>query len=159
MAKQKRYIGSYEILSETHVSDEETQVTFAPYTTEDGRTFQPPVRVYTKKKLFHATTNEPTDLNTLQQNVYTPIIDEMVRILVEYDIHVGFKGHVQNDLEFVLSRVEQKIVNWRNTYEDRLWGAEEYEKTLRQIVKGLDQIDGSDMIELKEVKDRPKDSE
>lgn len=159
MPKHNRYIGPYKIASETHLNDEIAEITFSSYTNDQGQEFQPPARQYTHKKLYHIVTDEPTDLNTLQEKMYTPLVDEIIRLLVEYDINVGFRNHVQNDLEYVLSTLERKIINWRNVYEDRLWGAEEYEKTLRQVVQGLADTDNKTIKQLRHIKDRPRDSE
>lgn len=159
MPKKQQYIGQYAIASQTPTENDSMIVEFAEYTTPDGQSFQPPKRVYTNEKLYHIVTDEPIDLNTLREKMYAPLISKIVESLVNYDIHVGFRGHVANDLEYVLTEVERKITQWRYTYEDRLWGAEEYEKTLRDIVLGLSDTEGTKIRELKHVKDRPVDPE
>lgn len=154
-----RYIGPYEIVSENILNDEVVEVSFASYTNDQGQEFQPPTRQYTHKKLYHIVTDEPTDMNTLQEKMYAPLVEEIVKLLISYDINLGFRNHVQNDLEYVLTALERKIVNWRNVYEDRLWGSEEHEKTLRQLVQGLADTDDKVLQELKLVKPRPTDQE
>jgi len=154
----EKYIGPYKIATEDKVDKETARVTFEPYTTEDGKTFQPPERIYTYKKLKQITTKKATDFNTLMLGMYTPLVEDIVKLLVEYDVNIGFRENRANDLEYVFKLVERKIVNWRNTYEDRLWGAEEDEKSLRDLVKGLATVSDS-IRELKVLRKLPKDKE
>lgn len=154
----EKYIGPYKIATEDKLDKETTKVTFEPYTAENGNSFQPPERIYTHKKLKQITTKTATDFNTLMKNMYSPLVEDIVKLLVEYDVNIGFRENKANDLEYVFKLVERKIVNWRDTYEDRLWGAEEDEKTLRDLVKGL--ASTSDSIrELKVVQKIPRDPE
>ena len=154
----KKYIGPYAIKKERKIDEESVLVTFEPYTTDKEQMFQPPSREYTYQMLGQVVTSEPSDFNTLMDVMYKPLVEQIVEKMVAYDLNIGFRDNLANDLGRVLKLVEQKITNWRDVYEDRLWGSEEREKTLRQLVKGLATVD-PDIKELKFITPTPKDSE
>lgn len=150
---KKKYVGPYEIESEEVLNGETTRITFKDYDAE-GTIFTPPVRVYANKTLSHIVTNKPTDFNTLIEKRYQPMIDEIIQVMLSYDLHIGTRNNAANDLDYVLSKVANKVMNYRHTLEDRLWGAEEEEKTLRQVFEKLATL-SDDITELKV---RPKDT-
>lgn len=154
----EKYIGPYKVKKERKIDKESCLVSFESYTTDQGQTFQPPSREYTYQMLGQIVTEEPSDFTTLMSIMYTPLVDQIVEKMVAYDMNIGFRDNIANDLGRVLKMVENKISNWRDVYEDRLWGAEEAEKTLRQLVKGLSTV-SNEIQELKVIKPLPKDSE
>lgn len=154
----EKYIGPYKVKKERKIDKESCIVSFESYTTDQGQTFQPPNREYTYQMLGQIVTETPSDFTTLMSIMYAPLVDQIVEKMVAYDMNIGFRDNLANDLGRVLKMVEQKITTWRDVYEDRLWGAEEQEKTLRQLVKGLSTV-SNEIQELKVIKPLPKDAE
>jgi hypothetical protein len=127
-----QYIGPWEILSQDDLSDETVRVVFKEYLNSEGKRFQPPVRDYTKKTLAKIMTETPVDYNDLQKRQLLPIADEILQILLTYDVNIGTKSGA-SDLDTIFREVYRHINDTRQQLEDKYWGAEEDEKTLRQL--------------------------
>ena len=128
----KQYIGPWEVLAQEEISETTVRITFAPYTSSDGKTFQPPVRDYTKKTLAHILTTSPTDYNDLQKTQLIPIAEEILQVLMSYDVNIGTKSGT-SELDVIFREVYRNINDTRSQLEDKYWGVEEDEKTLRQL--------------------------
>lgn len=146
----KKYIGPYEVTKEKRLDDETCRVDFAQYTDDKGQIWQPPSKVFTYKMFNHLISETQGDFNSLYETMYAPLVNDILQLLLSYNINIGFRSNSTtiNDLDYVFRLVERDILAKRTAYEDRLWGAEEQEKTYLQMMQGLRDI-SPDILELK----------
>lgn len=155
MAK-KQFIGPHEVLTIEPFGAKRVRVTYVDTELENGDIKTPSPQVFTKKCFAHVCTKKPTDFNDLAERMYAPLIEEIITSLMEYDVFFGTRDNLNNGLHFIFSKIENKLIGFRYLYEDKLWGKEEYEKTLLDIMEGLAAHADTSMDELKIKKSIPK---
>lgn len=126
------FIGPWEIETQETLSKDSIRVTFKEYTNSDGLSFLPPVRDYTKKTFDNIVSDDVRDYNDLRDAQYNPLIEDVLSLLSSYDINIGTRTG-DSDLEHVFRSVLKRINEVREDLEDKYWGVEENEKTLRQL--------------------------
>lgn len=146
-----KYIGPYEVKTQEDLSDNTVRITFAEYKAADGNTYQPAMRDYTRKTLANIVSDEPCDYTELRKKQYAPAIDKIFAVLSAYDVNIGTKSGA-NDLEYIFREVFQRVNDMRAQLEDKYWGVEEDEKTLRQLMSRWMETKDTEIRQLKLVR-------
>jgi len=129
---KNQYIGIYEISSQEEIGNETVRVSFKPYKADNGNTYQPPVRDYTYKTFLLIVSDEPCDFTQLREKQYTGLVNDIFELMLSYDVNISTRPG-SSDLDYIFQEVYRRVNDTRNQLEDKLWGAEEDEKTLRQL--------------------------
>lgn len=114
----KKYYGDKEVVE---IKDHPVHDTYQVLVFSDGTTFD-----ITKKMLAASISDKPVDLTTLRNMRCFPVVSEILKTLLEWDVHIS-------EIEFIDTRVIMSVNESLKKANEIKWGVEDRHNTMLKV--------------------------
>lgn len=125
-----KYIGLYKVKSEKTLENGNFLVEYEEVLNDNNVNISPDPEEYPPHVLENIVTDEATDMMYVREKKITPIIEEILAILLRHNVYIG--GENMGEVKDILTGITRSIRFSREKADDLLWGTVEDYKTLGQ---------------------------